>query len=710
MGMPVHTHSHSSLPLTPGGISAGAPSPVMNPGSLSLPAMTMGSALSPASQFDSSPAATTAFALPRSPHTKRSGTGSSAFSEPEEDETTAKLREICQRIDTDCSGTISELELISAVQRDPEVAECVLPGVDSKLLMSDERCFDEIDAVFNAVAGGKQRIKYADFIAHFTKQATGSPGSADLRRLFEFMDADRSGLVSKLELATAVQGNPEVAEFVMPQHANCHQALGDEELFDAVTGVFETIAGGKKRFDYSDFERHYGHHAHAGPVPHVSINRSSVRIFIIGPGFGLQLNPRQGATIVQAGYQVKWCHDVPNPEQPNFPVQPYLDQIRMQLDEFQPDIVAAASKGGAYVTGLWRVGYWRGPTLLLNAHPTCTQVPEDVQFVLAHGSNDEVYPTKRADLEQLVSTGGANRCLFYHTANSGQLPSGQLSRVGDRHNMESLLSHDLLPRLIDATLCPNGPEVHLVRTWRDRLSEERLEAEQWLGYAPQQLRRHWASHHRKGLDDRKLFDVPYGSKEFQMVDAVFHSAPREPPAYMLSPQATWDRVRILRVQRIENGLQVEGSTKPYHTSLRRSLEEQGVDFEPGLHTSWTFHGADDHAIESIVSNPVAGFQPLASGTRGASLWGLGTYFAREAKYVADGGFCGQPAPDGTRRMLMCLLSTGMPCLGDPQHKGVLPFRRRPHRYHCSVDSLSSPEIYIVQHAGAAQPAYLLTFA
>lgn len=250
----------------------------------------------------------------------------------------------------------------------------------------------------------------------------------------------------------------------------------------------------------------------------------------------------------------------------------------------------------------------------------------------------------------------------------------------------------------------------MVRTWRERLSEERLDSESWLGYTPDQLRRNWSSHHHKGMDDRKLFDVPCNSEEFQRVAAIFQAAPKEPPSYMLSPHATWDRVQILRLQRIENGMQMDGSTQPYQASLRSSLEDQDVDFEPGVHTCWAFHGTDDDALESIVNDPVAGFQPLVSGSKGATLWGLGTYFAREAKYVADGGFCKQPRADGTRRMLMCLLSTGMPCLGDPQHKGVLPFRQRPHRHHSSVDSLSSPEIYIVQHPGAAHPAYLITFA
>jgi len=695
-----HAQSHPSLPsspfspLTPGGLS---PAPG---GSLPVAASPFGGSPSPARSLQQL----------HSPAT-RSGTESSPIGgDAEEDAAAARLRVICRRIDTDGNGSISELEMIRAVQQDPAVAECVLPGIDGSMLLSDESCFDEIDAVFNEIAGGKQRIRYSDFIAHFRrKKVERSVCKTELRVIFDILDMDRSGSVSKLELVEAVQNNQKVAEFVMP-HVACSDAKGNEDAFDAVSSVFEAIAGGKRRFDYPDFERHYSELVLSEPRQHPAVDRSAVRVFIIGPGFGLQLNPRQGASIVQAGFQVCWCHDVPNPEQASFPVHPYLNQIRAQMEEFRPDVLVAASKGGAYVNGLWRVGFWRGPTLLINAHPTCMEVPPGVTLVLCHGSNDEVYPTRRADLEWLVASGSPNRCFFYHTADSGLLPSGQRSRIGDRHNMESLLQHDLLPRLLEATLCPAGPEQHVLRTWRDRMTEDRLEAEAWLGYSPERVQRHWASHRRRGLDSSKLFDVLQGSEEFLRVATVFHAAPREPPAYLLSPQAAWDRVHILRVQRIENGLQMDGSIKPFHASLRRSLEDQELDFEPGTHTLWAFHGADDSAIESIVSNPVAGFQPLASGTRGASLWGLGTYFAREAKYVADGGFCGRPARDGSRRMLMCLLSTGMACLGDPQQKGVLPFRRSPHRYHCSVDSLSSPEIYIIQHAGAAQAAYLITFA
>jgi len=635
------------------------------------------------------------------------GSGSSLGGGKVSDEWDAEVSDVCRRIDTDGNGFISKLELIAAVQNDSVVASFVLPGKDSSQLMSDEETFDQVDAVFDEIACGKQRLKYADFASHFRKAAgeTTSNG-CEMRAIYDLIDADGNGSISKLELVAAVQGNSEVAAFLLPG-LDSGKLMRDEKAFDAINSMFESIAGGKRRIDFSDFESYFKKVTSLQPRQRVGRDRKSTRVFIIGPGFGLQLNPRQAAMITNEGYQVHWCHGIPNPETPLFPVHQYLDFIKAEIDAFQPDVVCCASKGGVYMVGLWQSGYWRGPSVLINAHPTCKQLPEGVQVVLAQGGNDEVYPTPRSELERIIATGTDNRSFLYYVANSGLMPSGQHTRRGDFHNMESLLSRDTLPRLIDATLCPEGPEVHMVRSWRERLSETRVEAELALGYSPERLRKRWAT---RGMDDQKLHDVARGSEEWNRVAAVFKAAPKEQPAYALSPQATWDRVQILSIQRVENGLQLDGSTKPYYDSLRRTLEDQGVEFEPGTHTCWAFHGASNEAIESIISNPLAGFQPLASGTRNSNVWGSGTYFARDAKYVADGGFCGQPSWDGTRRMLMCLLMTGMPCLGDPAHKGVLPFRNKPHRYNSSVDSLSSPEIFIVQHPGSALPGYLITFA
>lgn len=618
----------------------------------------------------------------------------------------ADVQDVCERIDTDGNGYISKLELIAAVQRDEVVADFVLPGKDHSQLMSNEETFDEVDALFDQISGGKQRIKYIDFAKHFKKASSEKTSNAcEMRAIYDLIDADGSGNVSKLELLAAVQASPAVAAFILPGiESSC--VMNCEKTFDAVNKMFEAISGGKRRIDFSDFEAHFKKVTSLQSWQRVSPDRSKLRLFIIGPGFGQQINPHQSAVIYQAGYQVRVCHSIPNPETPNFPVQPYLDHLKAELNAFDPHIVCCASKGGVYMVGLWQTGYWRGPSLLINAHPSCKEFPEDVQIVLAQGGNDEVYQTPRYELERMISTGSRNKCFLYYVANSGLMPSGQHTRIGDYHNMESLLYRDTLPRLLDATICEDGPEMHIIRSFRERLSDDRLDAETWLGYSPNQLRRRWASH---GMDEQKLHEVARSSEEFQRILAIFKAAPREQAAYALSPQATWDSRRILKIERVENHLQQEGSTKPYYESLRRTLEDQGLDFEPGAHTCWAFHGAQPEAIDSIVSNPLAGFQPLASGMRNSNVWGSGTYFARDAKYVADGGFCGQPGPDGSRKMLMCLLMSGMPCLGDPSHKGVLPFRNRPHRYNSAVDSLSSPEIYIIQHPGGALPAYLITF-
>ncbi|CAE8733261.1 unnamed protein product [Polarella glacialis] len=581
--------------------------------------------------------------------------------------------------------------------------------MDGDSLLSDESSFDQLHSIFEAMSGGKKSFDFKAF-SKFALQAceAKTPRSNKMMDIFNLIDADGNGYVSKLELVASMQSNAAVDEFMTPG-VDSSTVMDDEAMFEKVDALFEAIAGGKKRMQFSDFERYYRKTVTAAqPRPPSDVNRQNTRIFIIGPGFGNQINPRQSQMIENSGYQVKWCFTIPNPEQPNFPVEPYLDQIKAEMDAFRPHVVAAASKGGVYVIGLWHRRYWRGPTLMLNAHPMCTKLPQDMQVVIASGSNDEVYPNTRANLEELMATGPPNKCFLYYTANSGHLQSGQLSRVGDYHNMESLINHDVLPRLIDATLCPQGPEVHFLRTWRERLVEERIQAELWLGYSPEQVTRLWSTSGEE--QGNHLFDVQPGTMEYRHVCAAFKALPKETQAYILSPPEVWAAVRPLRVQRVENALQGEGSWRPYYKSLCRSLEDQGVEFEPGTHTAWAFHGCDSNALESIINNPVAGFQPLASGTRSATLWGSGTYFARDAKYVADGGFCGQPAKDGTRRCMMCLLITGMPCLGDPNQKGVLPFRNKPHRYNCSVDCLASPEVFIVQHTGAAVPAYVITFA
>merc|ERR1719341_2929783 len=130
-----------------------------------------------------------------------------------------------------------------------------------------------------------------------------------------------------------------------------------------------------------------------------------MKVLIIGPGFGAQLNPAQTQIVMQAGFQIHWIHDIPNPEDDNFNVLPHASKIRDRITALKPDLVMCGSKGGIYGVAIWQMGYWRGPTVLINAHPACSELPRDVPIVITHGDQDPVYPRPREELERLIATG-----------------------------------------------------------------------------------------------------------------------------------------------------------------------------------------------------------------------------------------------------------------------------------------------------------------
>jgi len=612
-----------------------------------------------------------------------------------------------QAMDIDQHGTLNKNEFIAALQRNVSLEEFVFPGIDLSDVNKNEEIYDAVTEKFKMIAQGKKRFSKEDFIAFCEKETLKGSHVTEIQKLFEDLDADGNGLISRLELVGALQRNARAADVLLWELQLQPSREGDEHV-DLVDSVFEAIAGGKKRIEFADFETFIRIHkaSTVDAFPHNDMERANKRLLIIGPGFGREMNPKQSALVVQAGYQIQWVLNIPNPEQPGVQMMQHLGKVIETIQEFQPHIVMAASKGTHYLIALWRHGYWKGPSVLINAHPDLIQLPPNVPIVVCQGSNDETYPRDRTELEELIQTGSPNRCMLYWTGDSGQLAPGQYTRRGDTHNQASLQLYDTLPRLIDATMSAKGPEMHIMWSWQDRLSEDRRAAEQWLGYSPDQLHRTWDACKKRSMDDQKLYDVPRDSREWRVVSSIFLATPKEPPAYITQNAETWPSTKILKIQRIENMMQEAASFRPHYEALKRSIEQQGVAFEPGVHTCWSFHGTE--AIDSIVNDPIQGFQPLAAGTRKATLWGAGTYFARDARYAADGGFC-LPKPDGTRQILMCLLNRGMCCLGNPGHKGVLPFRNKPHRYHSTVDSLSNPEVFIIQHPGAAYPAYLMTF-
>jgi poly [ADP-ribose] polymerase 10/14/15 len=629
-------------------------------------------------------------------------------------------------IDTGYKGSISKLDLLKAVQRCKDVSDFVLPEVDCSDATRNEQAFEAVSSIFSSISGGKRRATKHDFVKHFSQNELESDGTAhsesqisqdlraQLRIVFSIMDSDGDGAVSKLDLLHAVRHHASVAELLLPGTDHVH-IMRNASLFDSLDDLFGKISKGKKQIDLSDVVHYFCSQLripqplkvpvlqHSRPV----LQRSAYKVLLISTGFGRKLNPQQAALVENSGFQIHWSN-VPNPEDPGVDMHHYIRVVKADIDCYCPDLLVSASKGGLYVRALWNSGLWRGATLMLNAEPGLKELPKGVPIVIAHGQHDELYQRSRGDLEQLVSTGSRNMCFLYTSVTSGKVGYG-VSRRGDMHNMESLLSFDCLPRLMESALSP-PPEMHMMQSWRRLLGEERLRAEERLGCTPADLRRFWASSDGRGMDSKKTFEVPAGSEEFKSVSTAFFSAPKESPYYshVAGPvqMAQWANTEILKIERVENGPQMSGSAQPYYESLRKCIEDQGLAFEPGVHTRWAFHGTA--AVDSIISNPISGFQPLTSGARVGTVWGTGTYFARDAKYVLDAGFV-QPEADGSRRMLVCLLLTGMSCIGDPKHTGLLPHRQKPHHYNSSVDSLNSPEVFIMQHPSSAYPAYVITF-
>lgn len=637
--------------------------------------------------------------------------GSGPDGRMDDSELTREAQNIFHRIvgSSSSADTMCRLQFIRALMNDRTVAAFALPGVDCAALMSDEDAYESAHFLFNYMSRGRRRVRFNEFLANFQNtKASVCSNTAELRYIFDLLDVNGDNHISRHELLMAVKSNQTIYDFML-RDADVGMDGGAEDVSNAVDDVYKALCGDSKFFDFADFVAYFRSIARVSSCGlHTPIERYSKRVLIIGPGFGTQTNPLQTQVVMRAGFQFQWCHDVPNPEEATCALLSHVQRIREQINQAQPDLLVCGSTGGAYAVALWQNGYWRGPTVLINAHPTCRELPPNVPIVLCHGDQDPHYQRPRAELEKLITTGSPNMCFLFYSSSSGRLPTGHTPRPGDQHSMASLVQYDCLPRLMDSALCREGPEMHMARTWPERLPHDRREAERFLGLTPYKLRQFWVSPQRKTVDKKEhLFDVPLNSAEFRMVTAAFRSSAMDPSAYGPMARENWSRMRLIRIQRIENTMQQDGGIQAYYNSVRSSFESMNIEFVPGVHTRWLFHGSRD--TDSIVSNPIQGFQPLASGSAGSSVWGRGTYFARDAEYVASGPFCGAPAPDGSRRMLMCLVTTGMSCAGDPNHNGILPMRLEPHRYNSTVDSLSSPEIYIVQHPGAAYPAYVITF-
>ena len=109
-------------------------------------------------------------------------------------------------------------------------------------------------------------------------------------------------------------------------------------------------------------------------------------------------------------------------------------------------------------------------------------------WVELYGGADETFPRSRTALEALLKDRHRSALLYF--TDGGGWPA----RPKDGHDMATLLKSDCLVRLLDAVTatrhgCMLSPEYNLACSWVEFLSKERREAEECLGFKPNQLSR-----------------------------------------------------------------------------------------------------------------------------------------------------------------------------------------------------------------------------
>jgi len=358
---------------------------------------------------------------------------------------------------------------------------------------------------------------------------------------------------------------------------------------------------------------------------------------------------------------------------------------------------------------------------MINAHPNIDTVlggtlPEGVPIVIVQGAKENVWPKPRGytragqledgSLEALIRTGSPHMCYLYYTIEM-HLQAGH--REGDDHTPKSLLKDDCLARLVDALISARPAYTFLTSSALRGISEERRAAEAFLGYHPDQLRRFWVPQ-----SPEYRLEVAPSSDEYKKVAAIFHAEPPSDSPRCYHSRYGVDGKTIKMIERVQNG-QLQDRVDMNHGLVSKNLIHAGIEYRGGVHSRWLFHGcgsptqpitAGTAALKSIITNPDQGFE---DNLNSRSLFGVGSYFARDATYPVHEHLCCQSDRSGVEMIMLCLVECGLSCVGE-EHMKSLPrvHPNMPLNYASYVDHAANPEFYVVRGENA-YPAYIIHY-
>lgn len=186
------------------------------------------------------------------------------------------LRALFSEMDSDKDGFISRWDFFAAVQKNEEVAKTILPKRDASLTMKCPDTFDEVERIFEHMAGSKGRISYTDFAIYWqSAKAPKEKLASDLHDTFKIIDVGGNGEISRLALLSAVETSPLVAVRLLPGV----DTQDPEQAFTATQDLFDKISHGKRRVTLLDFEEHFKKRR-----PSLTMSRSKAAV---QPGNGL---------------------------------------------------------------------------------------------------------------------------------------------------------------------------------------------------------------------------------------------------------------------------------------------------------------------------------------------------------------------------------------------------------------------------------------
>ncbi|XP_035265192.1 protein mono-ADP-ribosyltransferase PARP14-like [Anguilla anguilla] len=158
-------------------------------------------------------------------------------------------------------------------------------------------------------------------------------------------------------------------------------------------------------------------------------------------------------------------------------------------------------------------------------------------------------------------------------------------------------------------------------------------------------------------------------------------------------------IEMVQIQRIQ-----------HHEQWRRyTVSKQALDkkYPKNNNEQFLYHGTTKDICQKINKN---GFNRSFCG-RNATVYGSGTYFAKEAYYSCHDKYS-SPDENGHKYMYRARVLTGKPCLGLQgmrEPSPVDPNDLQAGLHDCAVNDLQDPFIFVIFSDSGAYPEYLITF-